>query len=608
MNKQDFTRGAQWTLHSWNMFKKIFLNTINWFILSTLITICLINYYCIERTLWNTGFHYWKCKSLNSFGLSLHHEVTYFWEGVKYTSTLANVLNSLDFKNAYDALTVEIQLNSIFAVFVNVVLFGFVVSFFKIRGRQDQREQFVQGRLVVTPQELTKAIEEPSSFKIDGHALLTNHFEMQHLLIAGSTGSGKSVFIRKLLTWIRDRGDKAIIYDKGCTFVGAFYQPDTDVILNPFDQRCAAWDVWCDAHVDADFQHLAQTLIPAPNSGDPFWIQSARTLLASTCLALKNDPNRNIEKLLHLLLVGELRALHSRLEGTAGAPLTSDSIAKTASSIRSVLATYIKSLQYLVNLDTENSSFSIRDWVKDEAQNGFLFLSSHAKHHTSIRPLLSAWLDIASNAILSMPANSNRRVWVIMDEAPTLHKLPELPSTIAEVRKFGGCYVLGVQSYSQLAEIYGSYASDALLNNLNTQIHFRTTSEQMARTVSADLGECEVIVPSEQMSTGTQAQSDSVSRSQRIIRRPAVQPEELMMLENLSCWIRPLGNLPITNLTLKFDPIPTAAEGFIERPEVQTDPKFEVTAEQQPTHSDHDMGPELELELEIKRDFDRFKL
>ncbi|MFS1436439.1 type IV secretion system DNA-binding domain-containing protein [Vibrio lentus] len=56
-------------------------------------------------------------------------------------------------------------------------------------------------------------------------------FEVQHLLIDGTTGAGKSVMIRKLGDGYETRGDKAIIYDKGCVFTRKFYRPETDVIL-----------------------------------------------------------------------------------------------------------------------------------------------------------------------------------------------------------------------------------------------------------------------------------------------------------------------------------------------------------------------------------------
>ncbi|WP_155485554.1 type IV secretion system DNA-binding domain-containing protein, partial [Vibrio harveyi] len=75
------------------------------------------------------------------------------------------------------------------------------------------------------------------------------------------------------------------------------------------------------------------------------------------------------------------------------ASLVSKDIKKTAISIKSVLATYIKSLRFLDGLDEKDDNgklkrkpFSITDWVLDDKQRGFLFLSSNAQQHASLRP------------------------------------------------------------------------------------------------------------------------------------------------------------------------------------------------------------------------------
>ncbi|MDF5193352.1 type IV secretion system DNA-binding domain-containing protein, partial [Vibrio parahaemolyticus] len=180
------------------------------------------------------------------------------------------------------------------------------------------------------------------------------------------------------------------------------------------------------------------------------------------------------------------------LEGTESASLVSKDIMKTAISIKSVLATYIKSLRFLDGLNNETrpdklrQKFSITNWVQDDNQKGFLFLSSNAQQHASLRPLISMWLAIASNAILGLKEDEDRRIWVIMDEMPSLHKLPELGSIIAEVRKFGGCYLIGIQSYAQLVKTYGKNAAEEMFDLLNTRFFFRAPSEPMARISAKD--------------------------------------------------------------------------------------------------------------------------
>ncbi|MCZ8955497.1 TraC family protein, partial [Escherichia albertii] len=41
-------------------------------------------------------------------------------------------------------------------------------------------------------------------------------------------------------------------------------------------------------------------------------------------------------------------------------------------------------------------------------------------------------------------------------------KLPDLVEILPEARKFGGCYVFGIQSYAQLEDIYGEKAAATL--------------------------------------------------------------------------------------------------------------------------------------------------
>ncbi len=62
----------------------------------------------------------------------------------------------------------------------------------------------------------------------------------QNFCLHGTVGSGKSEVIRRLLNYVRARGDMAIIYDRSCEFVKSYYDPSLDKILNPLDSRCAA--------------------------------------------------------------------------------------------------------------------------------------------------------------------------------------------------------------------------------------------------------------------------------------------------------------------------------------------------------------------------------
>ena len=485
--------------------------------------------------------------------------------------------------NNFSQSLYRIQLYFVYA-FVGCAAITFLtLRYFKRKGDEQTKDKFIRGTQIAAPKVLAKTLKKrhkQSKLTFDGIPCFKQDFEYQHVLVNGTTGVGKSVALRKLLRWIKLRGDKAIVYDKGCTFIKTFYQPEKDIILNPFDERCPDWDVWCDAVEASDFENQAAALIPQHGEGDPFWVLAARTIFSSTAFKMRDDKNRTNERFLEMLLMSELDDLSAYLKNTESSSLTSDKAAKIAISIKSILSAYIKSLRFLSGLNkpnpdgTKRPRFSIRDWVQDDDKQGVLFLSSNAHQHASLRPLISMWLSIASTAILGMKADQNRRVWVIMDEMPTLHKLPELAETIAEVRKFGGCYVIGIQSYAQLEKNYGRNAAMEMFDLLNTRFYFRAPSDQMAIHSSKDLGEQELEVSKEQYSYGANTVRDGVSLGHQTITRPAVTATEISQLEDLECWLKTAGNYPITKLNLKYDTFRAIAEPFIER-KIQYSPKME---------------------------------
>ncbi|MDF1931759.1 type IV secretion system DNA-binding domain-containing protein [Legionella pneumophila] len=127
----------------------------------------------------------------------------------------------------------------------------------------------------------------------------------------------------------------------------------------------------------------------------------------------------------------------------------------------------------------------MRDYILNEQHSGWLFISSNGEQHKSLKPLMSMWLAMASLTLLSLTPNPNRRIWFICDELPSLHKLPLLGETIAEVRKFGGCFLLGMQSFSQLTKVYGQSGGAKELFDLLNTVFFRSPSADMARLVAS---------------------------------------------------------------------------------------------------------------------------
>lgn len=243
-----------------------------------------------------------------------------------------------------------------------------------------------------------------SDIKIGDLPILKNS-EIQNFCLHGTVGSGKSEVIRRLLNYVRARGDMAIIYDRSCEFVKSYYDPSLDKILNPLDSRCAARDLWKECLTLPDFDNISNTLIPMGTKEDPFWQGSGRTIFAEGAYLMREDKDRSYEKLVDTMLSIKIDKLRAYLQNTPAANLVEEKIEKTAISIRAVLTNYVKAIRYLQGIEKNGEPFTIRDWmrgVREDRPNGWLFISSNADTHASLKPVISMWLSIAIRGLLAM--------------------------------------------------------------------------------------------------------------------------------------------------------------------------------------------------------------
>lgn len=401
--------------------------------------------------------------------------------------------------------------------------------------------------------QIKKSKQGPSDIFLAGLPMLKD-FEIQHTLICGASGAGKSQLFFQLLEQIRSRGDSAIILDNSCSFVPLFFREESDAILNPGDARCASWDLWREATTKSDLQTLASSLIPDTGESEPFWNNGARTVFVELAEKLRGRPDRSLQELLRLMMCSSLKELSGLLEGTPAGRLTNELIDKTAESIRGVLASKLACLEALGKGGSGNP-FSVREWVQQAAEadkSRFLFISSTDKQLAEIRPLISAWTSLACSALLSLSQERSRRIWVICDELPSLQKLPRLSETLAQVRKFGGCFVLGLQAFSQLETVYGRTEADTILEGTNTKFVFRMAGSQGSRTASALLGNADIERPTESYSYGQNTVRDGISLATQRLSVPLVSPSEIQEMKDLVAYFKVGAAIPVAKLAVRY--------------------------------------------------------
>ena len=389
--------------------------------------------------------------------------------------------------------------------------------------------------------------------------------ETQHTIVSGTTGAGKTVLISGLVEQIRSKGERCILYDKMGSYTQAFFDPKRDVLLNPLDARSPRWSPFFEARNPRDFDMMAAALIPQQrDTVDPFWVTAARQLFANGAGVLWQRGVTENRSLVDHLLKTELTALAEAMEGTVAQSIVDPGNPKTALSVRAMLTAHLAALEFLP--DT-GEPFSIRKWVSRKDGGGFLFLTSRGDQHASLRGLISTWLEIAVNALLSLDQDGGRRVWVILDELPTLHQVPSLQPGLAESRQFGGCFVLGIQVSSALRDLYGRNGAETISGLCGTRVVFAAPDSDTAQWSAESLGRAEVEEVSEAYSYGANTIRDGVSLTPRRELRALALPSEIMRLPNLHGYLKLPGPLPVAEIKLEYVKRAKAAARFVPRGE-----------------------------------------
>ena len=422
--------------------------------------------------------------------------------------------------------------------------------------------------------------------------------ETRHTIVSGTTGSGKTVLIADLVGQIRERGERCVVYDKMGSYTETFFDPAQDVLLNPLDGRAPRWSPFAEARSARDFDTMAAALIPRQkDAADPFWITAARQLFSHGAAVLwKRGETRNRVLIDHLLKT-ELSALADAMEGTVAQSIVDPANPKTALSVRAMLTANIGAMDLLTD---EGPPFSIREWVERD-RAGFLFLTSRGDQHASLRGLISTWLEIAVNALLSLPREEDRRIWVILDELPTLHQLPSLRPGLAESRQFGGCFVLGVQVFSALRDLYGRDGAETISGLCGTRVVLAAPDKDTSEWSAESLGRVEVESLSEGVSYETP--HGGVTLSTRRDVRPLVLPAEVARLQNLSGYLKFPGPWPVARIRLRYRARPPMARRFVPRAEAGSD-TGKGAAPASEAHRLHPPAIEVEADVDARRDGD----
>lgn len=561
-----FVRGGQTTQHWWRMATQV-LRTSLFMALgafaATYVALVLLNY---EIRYMRGTFATWMAE----YNVTLdnpHKMLRYVDEHDRAQNrTAAEIHADPQMRKRAQVYRENAALYAWYSVIPAAIFFFASAGIFFLAGQKLGENEHVRGSRLISQEDLVrwsqqkwrtyrkkfgKDAKKAPPYTIAGIPFPPNAVEAQ-TGIFGTVGVGKTNAIKELLGTIRTQNGRAIVYDKMGALVRDFYDPATDIIINPFDARSGVWSPFYEARTPEALAQIAEVMIQSrPGQEDPFWSQTARLVFEYTAralLRLKNPTNADLRRAIMTVSAAELENL---IAGTPGQHFFGQHIEKTSASIR---ANMIAELRFLEFLRDDGIPFSIRDWVKAD-KPGFIFLTGDAEHAAATRNIISTIVEVAANALMTCEEKRDPSLWFFLDEVPTLNRLPFLVSKLAEIRQFGGAFVLGYQVYSQLEDIYGDKGAQSIAGTINNRVVFNTPDARTAKIFSESLGFEDLLEQRENLSFGAHESRDGVSFIAQRVERPIVTASEIQALPQFRAYIRFAYDAPTAQV--KFEPVVT---------------------------------------------------
>ena len=420
-------------------------------------------------------------------------------------------------------------------------------------------KRFLRGTRIVSGGKLKRMTREKAKQVTVAGVPMPRDAEPRHLLVNGATGTGKSVLLRELAYTGLLRGDRMVIVDPNGDMLSKFGR-DKDIILNPYDKRTKGWSFFNEIRNDYDWQRYALSVVPRGKTDEAEeWASYGRLLLRETAKKLALIGTPSMRELFHWTTIATFDDLRAFLEGTLAESLFagSNEASKALTSARFVLSDKLPE-----HVTMPDGDFSIRSWLENP-DGGNLFITWREDMGPALRPLISAWVDVVCTSILSLPEEPNRRLWLFIDELASLEKLASLADALTKGRKAGLRVVAGLQSTSQLDDVYGVKEAQTLRASFRSLVVLggSRTDPKTNEDMSLSLGEHEVERDRYSKNTG---KHHSTGRALERVRERGVMPAEIANLPDLTAYVGFAGNRPIAKVPLEIKQFANRQPAFVE--------------------------------------------
>jgi hypothetical protein len=455
------------------------------------------------------------------------------------------------------------------------LVYPFCLYFFVIRSKDMKEKKFVRGARIISMKEYESMLDKnnektdlPFGRNLDGDkrgkpVQMPMSAERKPTSIIGRPGVGKTVLMSQIISRLKDRDEKAVIYDFKGDMISRFYDPNKDIIINPLDRRSTGWSLLrSEIQTKMDINSCAASLIPLPHSAsnaDPFFNEGARDVFAGVLHFLYENgyrTNKDIWELVSAPGKDINRALASIPGGARGLRYIEDASSKQAISVLSVMMQYVKCFEYMTNFEGD---FCINDWLQNG--KGMIFISNYADIKETLKPILSLFIDLLSRKLLSMPDSIDRSIFIMLTEFGTLQRLSSVVDLFTNARSKGGKCYLDIQDFGQIDKLYGKDHRQSILNACGNFVTFALADNTAAKIASERLGEAEYTEIEKTSSMGVSDRRDGVSFAERTKKEPLFLPSEIIDLPELTAIVR-FANYGMMKTKLDYVPYPINHDPF----------------------------------------------
>lgn len=398
----------------------------------------------------------------------------------------------------------------------------------------------------------------------------------RHVLICSGTrgGKGVSVIIPNLCLWpgsavvIDPKGENAMVTARrrggGSTFCRGMGQRVR--ILDPFGEVRTVFDDFADLKVrfnpldlintksEESVDHaarIAEALVVAESSSDPFWEESAKALIKALILHVASwkdylPKERNLVTVRHLLMAGDeearkLALLTSKKKSAPSGlallfgamqrnPAFQGAVADAGAHFANLEKSASRSLAGVFQVACTNTDFitsppmqrclAKSDFALEELKTGPEGVSLYLCLPQRYMETHFRWLRMMTTLTITEMERVKRKpacghpVLMVLDEFAALRRMRVLENAAAQIAGFGVKLMFVVQTLAQLKDIYKDNW-ETLVANAGVKLFFGNDDNFTREYVSRLIGDCEVIRTTHNASS-TQGTSSSTARGETL--------------------------------------------------------------------------------------------